>query len=208
MKGVSVPQRGELILGVDLDGVCADYESALRAAYATRHGIDPATLPPQTTMDAYAEWGLSPEEYREEHRAAVVDAGLFRVMDPLPGVSAALWSLSNAGVWIRIITHRLFFNGIHEVVAADTANWLDEHDIPYRDLCFIGAKPDVGADLYIDDAPHNVTALRTAGREVIVFDQPYNRHLSGPRAVTWDDVVQHVTDVLVRDDWQLRLFPE
>ena len=199
--------RRELILGVDLDGVCADYETALRDAYATRHGLDPATLPPQTTMDAYSEWGLSVDAFRDEHRHAVVNHRLFRVMQPLPGVSEALWSLSDAGVWIRIITHRLFFNGIHEVVAADTANWLDDHNIPYRDLCFIGAKPDVGADLYIDDAPHNVTALRDAGREVIVFDQPYNRSLAGPRAATWPEVVAHVTAVLARDEWQLRLFP-
>jgi 5'(3')-deoxyribonucleotidase len=202
-----MPDRRELILGVDLDGVCADYETALRNAYASRRGIDPATLPPQTTMDAYSEWGLSPEEYREEHRHAVVENRLFRVMRPLDGVSEALWSLSDKGVWIRIITHRLFFNGIHEVVAADTANWLDEHNIPYRDLCFIGAKPDVGADLYIDDAPHNVLALRTKGREVIVFDQPYNQQLPGPRAFTWADVVAHVEAVLARDEWQLRLFP-
>lgn len=199
--------RRELILGVDLDGVCADYESALRDAYAARRGIDPGELPPQTTMDAYSEWGLSPEEYRQEHTYAVVERHLFRVMQPLADVSEVLWALSDAGVWIRIITHRLFFNGIHEVVAADTANWLEEHNIPYRDLCFIGAKPDVGADLYIDDAPHNVAALRDAGREVIVFDQPYNRALAGPRAYTWSDVQEHVEAVLARDEWQLRLFP-
>jgi len=203
----SMTTRRELILGVDLDGVCADYESALRDAYAARRGIDPGTLPPQTTMDAYSEWGLSPEEYRQEHSYAVVERRLFRVMEPLADVSEVLWALSDAGVWIRIITHRLFFNGIHEVVAADTANWLDEHNIPYRDLCFIGAKPDVGADLYIDDAPHNVTALRDAGREVIVFDQPYNRELAGPRAHKWKDVQAHVEAVLARDEWQLRLFP-
>lgn len=199
--------RRELILGVDLDGVCADYEAALRHAYATRRGLDPTTLPAQTMMDAYSQWGLSPEQYREEHSHAVVEQHLFRLMQPLPDVSQALWALSNAGVWIRIITHRLFFNGIHEVVAADTANWLDEHNIPYRDLCFIGAKPDVGADLYIDDAPHNVLALRDAGREVIVFDQPYNRELLGPRAHNWIDVRTHVEAVLARDEWQLRLFP-
>ena len=28
--------------------------------------------------------------------------------------------------------------------------------IPYRDLCFLGAKPQVEADCYVEDAPHNV----------------------------------------------------
>ena len=58
--------------------------------------------------------------------------------------------------------------------------WLDQHGIPYRDLCFLGDKPEVEADAYVDDAPHNVEALRAAGNDVIVFDQPYNGHVDGP----------------------------
>jgi 5'-nucleotidase len=178
-----------LVLGVDLDGVCGDYEDALRRSVANRHGWDPDRLPPQTTMDAYSEWGLSFEAFEEAHRHAVAEERMFRTMQPLPGVSEALWRLSDAGVWIRVITARLLFNGIHEASAADTAYWLDAHGIPYRDLCFINTKPDVGADLYVDDSPGNVIALREAGRATIVFDQPYNRHLPGPRARSWDDVV-------------------
>lgn len=189
-----------LVLGVDLDGVCGDYEAALREAVATRRGLDPADLPPQTTMDAYSEWGLSFEEFQEFHRLAVVEDRMFRHMAPLPGVSEALWRLSDLGVWIRIITARLLFNGIHEASAADTAVWLDANNIPYRDLCFINTKPDVGADLYVDDSPGNVVALREAGRATIVFDQPYNRHLPGPRATTWHDVVSYVEAELAGRD--------
>ncbi len=49
----------------------------------------------------------------------------------------------------------------------------------------MGAKSEVQADLYIEDAPHNVDALREAGNQVIVFDQPYNQDLSGLRAKNW-----------------------
>ena len=38
--------------------------------------------------------------------------------------------------------------------------WLDQVGIPYRDLCFLGRKPEVEADAYVDDAPHNVAELR------------------------------------------------
>ncbi len=181
-----------IVLGVDLDGVCGDYEDALRRSVARRLGCAPSSLPPQTVMDAYAEWGLSFEQFQAAHREAVVEDRIFRTMEPLPGVSEALWTLSDAGIWIRIITARLLFNGIHEASAADTAYWLDANNIPYRDLCFISDKPDVGADLYVDDSPENVVALREAGRATIVFDQPYNRHLSGPRATSWQDVVTHI----------------
>ena len=181
--------RPELVLGVDLDGVCADYEGAFRASVARQLERDPAGLPPQTIMDAYSQWGLTYPQFEDAHRRAVTEDRIFRSMEPLPGVSEALWELSDAGVWIRIITHRLIFNWAHEASAADTAAWLDAHQLPYRDLCFIGDKPNVGADLYVDDSPTNIVSLREAGRAAIVFDQPYNRHLPGPRARTWPEVV-------------------
>ena len=185
-----------LVLGVDLDGVCADYENAFRDAVAQRLDRDPRDLPPQTVLDQFTEWGLDPDTFATVHREAVVEDRMFRRMAPMPGVSEALWELSDAGVWIRIITHRLCVNWAHETTAADTAAWLDEHHIPYRDLCFIGAKPDVGADIYVEDSPDNVLALRATGRETIVFDQPYNRHLPGPRVGTWPEVVAHVGRVI------------
>lgn len=186
----------QLVLGVDLDAVCADYEGAFRASVARRTARDPSELRPQTVMDAYSEWGLSFAEFEEAHRQAVLEDRIFREMAPLPGVSEALWRLSDEGVWIRIITHRLIFNGAHEVSAADTAWWLDHHRIPYRDLCFIGDKPDVGADVYVDDSPRNIIGLRAAGRTAIVFDQPYNRDLAGPRVSSWGEITAFVLGLL------------
>ena len=78
------------------------------------------------------------------------------------------------------------------MAVGDTVAWLDEAGIPYRDLCFLGNKPEVEADLYVDDAPHNVAQLRAAGNDVIVFDHPYNADLDGPRARTWDEVEELV----------------
>ena len=176
------------VLGVDLDGVCGDYEAALRASVARRRGVDPATLQPQRSTGHFAEWGLTAESFQDAHRVAVTEDRIFRTMAPYPDVAEVLWRLSDAGVWIRIITHRLLFNGLHESSAADTAVWLDQHDIPYRDLCFIGDKAMVGADVYIDDSPHNIENLREAGRTAVVFDQLYNRHLDGPRVKDWREV--------------------
>jgi 5'-nucleotidase len=122
---------------------------------------------------------------------------MFRDMPVLDGVSDALWRLSDAGVWIRLITHRLYANWGHAVAVADTVAWLDDAGIPYRDLCFLGQKPQVEADCYIDDAPHNIESLRAAGNPVIVYDQPYNRSLDGPRARDWGEVEQIVLELLL-----------
>jgi 5'-nucleotidase len=194
-----------IVLGVDLDGVCADYEGAFRASVARQRSRDVDSLPAQTVMDAYSQWGLDFDEFEEAHRRAVLEDRMFRHMQPLPGVSEALWELSDLGVWIRIITHRLIFNWAHETSAADTAAWLDQHKIPYRDLCFIGDKPNVGADIYVDDSPGNIISLREAGKTAIVFDQPYNRDLPAPRATSWDDVVATVRSELDARDRQVPL---
>ena len=97
-------------------------------------------------------------------------------------------------MWIRIITHRLCVNWGHAIAVADTVAWLDDAGIPYRDICFLGAKPEVEADAYIDDAAHNVLALRAAGNHVIVFDAPYNQDVDGPRARSWEEAEALVLD--------------
>jgi 5'(3')-deoxyribonucleotidase len=119
-------------------------------------------------------------------------------MPVIPGAADALWRLSDAGCWIRLITHRLYTNWGHAVAVSDTVAWLDEHSIPYRDLCFLGDKPQIDADAYIDDAPHNVEALRAGGASVLVFSQPYNTELAGPRASGWSDVEDWVLDQMAR----------
>lgn len=182
---------GDFILGVDLDGVCGDYAGALRQVVASEKGVDLASLPTQASWD-FLEWDLAPGEFEQMHRKAVLEHRIFRSMPPVTGAADALWRLSDAGVWIRIITHRIYGNWGHAVAVGDTVAWLDSVGIPYRDLCFLGAKPQVEADCYIDDAPHNVEALRANGSYVIVFDQLYNRHLDGPRATDWTEVEELV----------------
>lgn len=175
------------ILGVDLDGVCGDYTAALRDVVVERTGVDPSALPLDRSWD-FSEWGLTSAQFEEHHQAAVLEHRIFRTMPAMPGVAEVLWRLSDAGVWIRIITHRLYVNWGHATAVADTVDWLDAAGIPYRDLCFLGAKPQVEADSYVEDAPHNVVALRSTGAHVIVYDQPYNREVEGPRAADWTEV--------------------
>ena len=63
-------------------------------------------------------------------------------------------------------------------------------------------KAAVGADLYVEDAPENVEQLRADGHPTIVFSNSTNRHLSGPRADSWEDVELLVLTEL--GSWQKR----
>lgn len=192
------------VLGVDLDGVCADYSGAFRAFVADELGVDSATLGPQTSWKLEeCGWGVRDHQHFSDlHKKAVIEARMFATMPEIEGASDALWALSDAGVYIRIITHRLVVNWGHDVAVTDTVAWLQtprpdgRPRIPYRDVCFCAKKADVGADLYIDDAPHNIVALRQSRNEAMCFDAPYNRHVPGLRATDWDDVVRAVGERL------------
>lgn len=192
---------GRPVLGLDLDGVCADYSVALRAHVAASRGLDPdhcrAELPdPQHFSLVASGWFQSDAEYRAAHAEAVA-AGLFATMTPIAGASEALWRLSDAGVHIRVITHRLMTGGGHRRAVSDTVTWLDHIRIPYSDLCFAGDKAQIGADLYIDDAPHNIAALRAVGCPTIVFNQPYNQGVGGPRALNWVEAEAMIVEALL-----------
>ena len=188
----------EYTIGVDLDGVVADYESKLRELAAEIMGEHPRRFPAAKNWDLIeAGWPFRDHtHYLEVHREAVQEHGLFRRLAPIEGASEALWRMSDAGVRIRIVTHRLVVNFAHAATVSDTVNWLDDKRIPYRDICFVRDKAEVGADLYVDDSPTNVNNLRSAAGEdaVIVYDQLYNRHLGGLRAKNWEDVLQVVAE--------------
>lgn len=178
---------GRAIVGIDLDGVCADYTSGLRnyAAKALDRSLN--DFPNPTTYNLVnAGWGFRDfKEYLNIHRAAV-DEGLYRALPPIPGAPAALRAISDAGAHIRIVTHRLIMGGRHAKVVSETAEWLDMHKIPYMSLCFTGLKDSVGAHIYVEDAPDNIELLRKFDIDTFVFDQIYNRHVPGPRILNWE----------------------
>lgn len=187
----------EFVLGVDLDGVCADYTAAFRSVVASEWDVAEESLTGEVSWD-FVEWGIDREKFLTLHRAGVQEHRMFRDMPAIDGASDALWRLSDAGVWLRVITHRLVTNWGHRTIVSDTVEWLDLRRIPYRDLCFLGRKPEAQAHAYVEDASHNVEALRASGNTVIVFDQPYNRDLPGLRARTWDEVEEIVADLVAQ----------
>jgi 5'(3')-deoxyribonucleotidase len=188
------------VLGVDLDGTCADFYGGLRPIAAEWLGVGVETLPEKVTW-GLPEWGIdrAPGGYQRLHRYAVTQKDLFKSLKPMPGAPVALRRLSTEGIRIRIITHRLFIKYFHQIAVRQTIEWLDSYDIPYWDLCFMYDKAAVGADLYIEDSPGNVEKLRLDKHPTIVFSNSTNLHLPGPRADTWGEVVDLVLVAL--SDW-------
>ena len=190
------------VLGVDLDGVVADFYSGLRVIAAEFLGVPLDSLPEKVSY-GLPEWNLDQAGgYEALHRFAVTQRNLFRELVPLPGAAAALRRLSTRDIRIRIITHRLYIKFFHLETVQQTTGWLEHHGIPYWDLCFMKDKAAVGANLYIEDSPGNVQALRADGHPTIVFTNSTNLELPGPRANSWEEVERLVLEEL--DKWKVR----
>jgi len=187
-------------LGVDLDGVVGDFYGSIRKIAAEWLNKPLETLTTEVTY-GLEEWGIAEfGGYDRLHRFAVTQRDIFRDMEPIENAPAILRKLSNQGIRIRIITHRLFLKYSHRTTITQTVDWLDNYDIPYWDICFMKDKGAVGAHVYIDDAPENIISLRKQGCKTIVFSNSTNRDLTGPRADSWLEIENLVMDA--REEWR------
>jgi 5'-nucleotidase len=187
----------KIVLGIDLDGVCANYYDALRHHVAKKYGVPEDQVeeiyPAPSTYDM-AEWPDFEHNFVKYHTEAV-SSGIYTKLAPIAGASYTLWKLNEEGYHVRVITSRFVQHGQNAQVVSDTAFWLDQNDIPYRDIMFVKDKPDVYADIYVDDSPENIINLTATGRKVIIFDAPYNQELEGLRAKNWDDVYTLISEL-------------
>ncbi|MCL2441405.1 MAG: 5'-nucleotidase [Treponema sp.] len=192
--------NSKFIFGVDLDGVVGDFYGAVRTIAAEWLNKPLESLTPEVSF-GLGEWGIDElGGYDRLHRFAVTQRNIFGDMKPIEHAPAILRKLSNQGIRIRIITHRLFLKFSHRTTITQTVDWLDNYDIPYWDICFMNDKGAVGAHVYIDDAPENINNLRKLGCKTIVFSNSTNRELPGPRANDWFEVEKIVMEA--REEWR------
>jgi 5'(3')-deoxyribonucleotidase len=172
-----------IVLGVDLDGVCADFYGRMRTVAAEwfERPVDELT---EDVSWGLREWGIKPGQYDSLHRFAVTARELFKTTPMIPGARKVLRRLSDEKYRIRIITHRLFIQYFHAIAVQQTIEWLDHHGLPYWDLCFMKDKGQVGADIYIEDSPEHVKELRARGLHTICFANSTNKDVAPPRART------------------------
>ncbi len=183
-------EKAKLVLGVDLDGVCADFYGKMRETASEWFECDINDLTADVSY-GFNEWGIeNQEQYNSLHRFAVTQRDLFKRMDIIPGARKYLRKLSDEGYRIRIITHRLFIHYFHAAAVKQTTEWLDTHAIPYWDLCFMREKDQVGADIYIEDAPHNIKRLRAKNLHTICFANSTNTEVAAPRGRNWQEVYE------------------
>lgn len=170
-------------LGIDLDGVVADFNTGWISRYNSDFGADVA-------FDAVKAWDAIPSLTHFRHmgefwRWAQDHDGhsLFRHLETYPEAVETLWELARARHEIVILTTKPPW-AIH-----DTYAWLAQHRIPSREVHILDRKWTVDCDIYLEDAPHNLENLvaHRPDRVVTRFVRPWNGPVPGTEEVSdWE----------------------
>jgi 5'(3')-deoxyribonucleotidase len=186
--------RRKLVVGVDLDGCVYRFVDAMRH-YAHRvDGVPLASMGPVRSWDAMtAQWGWSDDEFADRYRRALHDGELFWHGGTYPGALEALGRIAADGHRVEVVTARVLDERDRDLVHRATTHWLDRHGVRYHAVHLRHDKHRLAMDCAIDDAPHNVEALESAGRRPFLIDRPWNRRADVRRRVhSWSEFADAV----------------
>jgi 5'(3')-deoxyribonucleotidase len=162
-------------LGIDLDGVVADFDNGWLGRYHSEFGVRPAS---QVEWDGLHRTTHFPDmaafwEWIQQRR-------VFRHLEPIPGALAGLTALAADGHEIVIISAK------PEWAVPDTLHWIAEHRLPTREIHFRNDKHRVACDVYLDDSPVQLPRFVTHRPEALVCRMvaPWNAPVPGTVDVT------------------------
>lgn len=158
-----------LQIGVDIDGVLADLTPALRQLL----GRESDDSPNSYSLSA-SGWVRDRVEEAELIRE-VGRQGLFATLPLIDGAIEGLARLREIAP-VKLVTAR------HAEVEDQTRAWMRENDI---DLPLVLQQRKIGWPILIDDSPDQVSRTWATGGFGVLFDQPWNRHVDGPRLPGW-----------------------
>ncbi|MDE3073823.1 MAG: hypothetical protein KGJ86_00205 [Chloroflexota bacterium] len=159
-----------LRIGLDLDGVVYDFDSAFRRMVRLVYAIE---LPVATSWNSHKEVLLQKgrEDVWDFMWNAGVEEGLFYRGLAYPGAIEASTYLATVGKLVAITSRPT--NARY-----DTFRWLSENRVPTDEVHIVHEEPksSIPCDLYIDDGPHNAADLLVnTDAMVLLWDRPWNR---------------------------------
>ena len=163
-------------LGIDLDGVVADFNAGWMRLYNQDFG---AALTP----DLVDDWDVIPSLTRFESmgdfwrwaRGTEARPSIFRSLPTFPDAVPTLERLAAAGHSIVILTTKPPW------AVDDTREWIAEQRLPTTEIHILEEKWLVDADVYLDDGPHVLPGLvrHRPDRLVCRYVRPWNEPIPG-----------------------------
>jgi 5'(3')-deoxyribonucleotidase len=169
-----------LRIGIDMDGVLADFNTGWMTRYNSefdtlleasmvRQWDDIHALTHFESMAAFWAWAQG------DGRST------FRDAPPLPGAIEAIIRIGQR--------HRVaIVSSKFDWAIPDSLAWLADHRVPAREVHFLWDKALAGCDIYLDDAPHHLRELTARLPEATVCRMVH----------PWNDPIPGVVDV---HDW-------
>jgi uncharacterized protein len=159
-------------IAIDIDSTLHHYWDLFRSVVRARYGVDLA-------YESQTDWHVQ-KLPADDLRAAVMETHSnenIAAAEPYPDAAETVRAWHAAGHWIHITSHRA------TSCAAATADWLDQHGIPYDDLYCSYDKVtrcvELGIDLLVDDSPINLERARQEGILGATLLHPWNRDFEG-----------------------------
>jgi hypothetical protein len=167
-------------VGIDLDGVCYDFNESLEIW--CKHREMKLNYGPSTRWEFYEDWGLSLEEFLTECEMAADGGWLFRYGKVINDAKDQLQRLRDAGHTIVLITDRSFghFGGKGNSSRVNTEQWLKQVELPYDEIHFTADKSSVQVDYHLDDKPGNYEAMKAVGVDAWLLNCPWNADYTSP----------------------------
>lgn len=171
-----------LRVGLDMDGVLADFNSGWMRRYNKDFG---ATLEPSmvTTWEGMHRLTHFPSMAEFWGWARGDRHSTFRDAPALPGAVEAARRIGHE--------HRLVIvSSKFEWAIPDSLAWLADHKIPAREVHFLWDKTQAGCDVYLDDAPHQLEELSAGLPDATIcrMVHPWNRPVPGVHDIhSWDE---------------------
>ena len=176
-------------LGIDLDGVVANFIKGWMLRYNTEFGT-------HLTEDMVECWDCAGElthvadmaDFWQWAGASGRGPSVFRNLDTYPGALDTLNQLATC--------HDIVILSMKPDWAAfDTYSWIADQRIPTREIHLLRDKWKVECDIYLDDSPHALPPLVEQNSEAIVcrFVRPYNEPVAGAVDIhDWDEFLSFV----------------
>lgn len=175
-------------VGIDLDGVVFDWVGAVTREYENWFGFPLA--------GQIKEWD---DPLKLSHFESYTDlfdwcdrANVWGACAYVPGARGGIEHLLAEGHQISFVTSR------HGGGADWAKMWVDSQFGP-RNMR-VGFYPNLGVakytvpcSVYIEDSPAAIQELQGAGKDVLIFDQPWNAKVKGDRVKSWIDAVEAIS---------------
>lgn len=167
-------------IGIDLDGTVADYMAGAIPALKEHYGLEPNFDVPAYTIEEV--FGLNRETRPVNMRQTLyLEGHLFAKLPPLEADNNLLTLCLKQELGNDLKIYFVTARDNNPVIMSDTRAWLSNNTEIFDDVFHVSNKAEfckmAGIQVMIEDEIGQIVKLVESGIDVIIRNQPWNKHL-------------------------------